>query len=348
MTIEPCKVVRSIAGLPSVGFSDLPVAMQQRIARYRTAAKADNTTRTYAAQFRQFQTWCGRQGLAATLPVPAVLAAAWLTDRADHGASRATIAVACAALKAAHADADVAFEGDDPLLLSTMQGLRRTLIQPQRQVAPLKSDLLAALLTNAGDTDRGIRNAALVASLYAFGFRRSELAGLDYAVLGGGSGVIIVQATTINVMLAKSKNRHATVKHSSIQRDANPLAFAAIERWVKHADIGKGTPFMRRLVAHGGIGGRLTGGCIARIVKNAVLRHLVVTGTPLDQAIEIAATFSGHSGRIGLVVSAKEAGASDSAIASATRHKNLAMVARYGEQADLIQTTPHKLPGVGV
>jgi hypothetical protein len=58
--------------------------------------------------------------------------------------------------------------------------------------------------------------------------------------------------------------------------------------------------------------------------------------------------YSGHSGRVGLVVAAKEAGAADSDIASTTRHKSLQMIKRYGEAAEQRRRAPHRLPGVGL
>jgi hypothetical protein len=48
----------------------------------------------------------------------------------------------------------------------------------------------------------------------------------------------------------------------------------------------------------------------------------------------LAERYSGHSGRVGFVVAAKEAGAADSDIASTTRHRSLQMIKRYGEAAE--------------
>ena len=62
----------------------------------------------------------------------------------------------------------------------------------------------------------------------------------------------------------------------------------------------------------------------------------------------MADRFSGHSGRVGFVVAAKEAGAADSDIAATTRHKSLHMIKRYGETADQRLRVPHRLCGVGL
>jgi site-specific recombinase XerD len=76
--------------------------------------------------------------------------------------------------------------------------------------------------------------------------------------------------------------------------------------------------------------------------------------TLLDRLNEIAPTnaegqrFSGHSLRIGFSVAAAEAGADIRAIASVTRHKSMAMPARYAQKAEQMRTSPHRLKGVGL
>src|SRR5262245_25626577 len=60
-------------------------------------------------------------------------------------------------------------------------------------------------------------------------------------------------------------------------------------------------------------------------------RYYEQTGTDRETARRLANRFSGHSGRVGFVVAAKEAGAADSDIAATTWHKSLEMIKRYGE-----------------
>jgi hypothetical protein len=58
------------------------------------------------------------------------------------------------------------------------------------------------------------------------------------------------------------------------------------------------------------------------------------TGIDGDPAKRLASRFSGHSGRVGFVVAAKEVGAADTDIAATTRHRSLQMIKRYGEAAE--------------
>jgi len=74
----------------------------------------------------------------------------------------------------------------------------------------------------------------------------------------------------------------------------------------------------------------------------------LATGATEAVAERLASGFSGHSGRVGFVVAAKEAGAADTHIAATTRHKSLQMIKRYGEAAEQRKCAPHQLKGVGL
>jgi hypothetical protein len=85
-----------------------------------------------------------------------------------------------------------------------------------------------------------------------------------------------------------------------------------------------------------------------RAVKAAVRRYYLRTGTDAHTAERLAARFSGHSGRVGLIVASKDVGAADSDIAATTRHKSLQMIKRYGEAAEQRLRAPRRLRGVGL
>jgi len=78
------------------------------------------------------------------------------------------------------------------------------------------------------------------------------------------------------------------------------------------------------------------------------VRRYYLSTTDADTAERLAARFSGHSGRVGLIVASKEVGAADSDIAATTRHKSLQMIERYGEAAEQRLRSPHRLRGVGL
>jgi hypothetical protein len=73
---------------------------------------------------------------------------------------------------------------------------------------------------------------------------------------------------------------------------------------------------------------------VNRAIKAAVRRFYLATGTDAEKADRMARRYSGYSGRVGQILSAKEAGANDSDVAATTRHKSLQRPsARVGSQA---------------
>ena len=58
--------------------------------------------------------------------------------------------------------------------------------------------------------------------------------------------------------------------------------------------------------------------------------------------------FTGHSGRVGVVVTAKEKGVADTSIMSLTRHKSTSMIAHYGKKEAKGLLSPLNTEGVGL
>jgi hypothetical protein len=107
-------------------------------------------------------------------------------------------------------------------------------------------------------------------------------------------------------------------------------------------------PLFPRINPRGGTGERITADGVNRAIKAAIRRYYLSTGANDEVAQRLASRFSGHSGRVGFVVAAKEAGAADTDIAATTRHRSMQMIKRYGEAAEQRRRAPHRLPGVGL
>jgi len=99
--------------IPPVAIADPPAEAQQGVRRYQAKAQAANTSRAYAVQLR-FKAWCKREGYSDTPPVAPAIVTRSLLERADAGASRSTLAVALAAIKAGHRAAKQRFDAADP------------------------------------------------------------------------------------------------------------------------------------------------------------------------------------------------------------------------------------------
>jgi hypothetical protein len=159
----------------------------------------------------------------------------------------------------------------------------------------------------------------------------------------------VVQQDRAEVVLLGSKVSPCQAERLVVPLSDNPLAMAAIQRWIDHAPIMTGRALLRPLTRGSGVGAnRLGASSVSPIVKCAMARHFRRMGLSPAAAEAQAASFSGHSGRVGICVTATEAGVPHQHLAALMRHRSLAMARRYAERADRIRCAPHRVPGVGV
>src|SRR4029079_6930365 len=88
--------------------------------------------------------------------------------------------VMLAAVKFVHAAADLPCPSEDPIVRLMLKGMRRRHVRAQKQAAPLTGALLREILSRTDKTLDAVRDAAILALLYVFALRASELVGLDW------------------------------------------------------------------------------------------------------------------------------------------------------------------------
>src|SRR5438045_8181558 len=128
---------------------------------YVRDARAGSTQRAYAAQWQQFATWCGRQGMSA-LPADPRLVAEYLAVRAQAGVAVASINVMLSAVCFMHKTSGLSFARTHPILMLAVDGIRRRHAGLQRQAEPLTGRLLGEVLAQLGEEPADLRDAALL------------------------------------------------------------------------------------------------------------------------------------------------------------------------------------------
>ena len=213
-----------------------------------------------------------------------------------------------------------------------MSGIARAKGTRQRQVAPLRIDMLKAMLAATPEDDLlAIRDRAILLLGFAGGMRRSELAALDVEDLTDVE-------EGLDVLIRRSKtDQEGAGRTIGIPRGRNreTCPVIALQRWIRLAGITEGPLFRAHRSRTDGPGprqqrpegragtARLTPQGIARVVQRAAAR------IGLDPA-----EFAGHSLRAGFATEAAAQGASERAIMRQTGHRSVEMVRRYIRDGD--------------
>ncbi len=248
----------------------------------------------------------------------------------------------------AHLAAELPFDTRDPAIALVLRGAGRVSGQQQRQVAPLRSAMVADILTQLGTSPRDLRDGAVIALGYCFARRRSELAGLDHERLGGGDGWLTSADRTLEIHLTRAKAMTGSeAEVYVVPRTRNHLAANAIGKWITAANVAPGEPLLRRVYKSGRIASaRLDPQSISLILKSRVAEYFERQGLGAAEAARQARNYSGHSLRVGFAVTSVEAGASIVAIQRALGHRTPMMAALYARKAELARLSPHLLEGV--
>lgn len=292
----------------------------ERAKEYARQAKAENTLRAYRSDWTHFEEWCSRQGLA-PLPAAPATVALYITALAEAGRTVSTIRRRLASISAVHQAAGHQSPTQDMQVKTIWAGIRRAKSTAQRQVAPVVTEHLRAIVGALQlDTLAGLRDRALLLVGFIGAFRRSELVGLNVEDL-------TPTAEGFVVTLRRSKTDQegeGETKAIPYGANAETCPARALRAWLDAAGITSG-PVFRAVNRHGQVSARrLSDRAVALIVKRSV------EAVGLD-----ASRFSGHSLRAGFATAAARAGASERDIARVTHHKSDRVLRRYIRDAQV-------------
>jgi site-specific recombinase XerD len=292
---------------------------------YDRRAKAVQTASLYRRLWAAFTRWCQEQDINPETVTPEQVAL-YVTVLARR-LKPSSIAVHIAALAAHWAETGRTSPTENIAVRRRLAGIRRAKGTAPVRKAPLTLDDLDRVLENLGGGNgaKNRRDKALLMLGWAAGLRRSEVAGLDAAPGGSGSGYIRFTEQGLDVILVRGKTDQEGEGHIiaiPLRRGARHLCPVRLLRdWIDYADI-TGGPLFRPIDRMGRIAGtRLRPDSVARMVKDSV------------EAIGLdASLYSGHSLRAGFVTTTANAGASISAMQATTRHRQIGTLFSYVRQ----------------
>lgn len=151
---------------------------------YRAQAKAANTIRAYASDWKQFEGWCDERGVD-PLPARPEAVATYLAALAMDGKTDSTIGRHLAAIGWKHRQEGLVapVQRDERMVIAdTLAGIRREArVRPSARKAAITASELAAMIAAAdGQGTRAIRDRAILALGLAAALRRSELVALEW------------------------------------------------------------------------------------------------------------------------------------------------------------------------
>jgi site-specific recombinase XerD len=295
-----------------------PTALEAAVdaaAEFAEAAKAANTLRAYAADWRHFRVWCESVKCPA-IPAHPGQVAAYLGALAAGGMRTKTIERRATALRFFHERAGYENPCAHPGVQATLQGIRRSLGTAPSKKAALTAGLVAKAIKRIPSDLAGLRDRALLLLGFAAALRRSELVALDVSdVTRHPKGVVIL------LRRSKADQAGAGVK-KAVPHGHKLKAVAALDAWLAAAQLVDGALF--RGVRGGNVKpDRLCDKQVARIVKKRAAQI----------GIDPAAV-SGHSLRSGFITSASDAGAKLAAIAKHAGHAKIDTTLGYVQVAD--------------
>lgn len=286
----------------------------QRIADYAAEGVAENTRRAYRSQADRFAAWAEGRDLEPLAALTDQGLAAYLSERADQGASPATLSQAVAALRQAARQSGTA----DPYgngSQAVLRGIRRSrAAQGARgQVDGLRwreVEQVATLAAAAG-TPVGLRDAALVRVASDALLRVSEVAAVQVADLEAaedGSGRLTVRRSKTD------QEGRGTVLY------LGPPTMQAVRKWQAAGNVAEGALFRRVWGRSNTVGAdALTGRTVRRVLKARA------------EAAGVEGRISGHSARVGSAQDLAAAGAELTELMNAGRWQSPTMPAHYAQ-----------------
>lgn len=317
--VDPAAESLGLFAPPSPEAAGL-AALVDQAADFLRQARAENTRRAYAADWKHFERWCGKSQSPACPAVPQTVALYLTALAATHKV--ATLTRRLSAISQAHRTAGFPSPTEDAGVRRLMAGIRRSRGTAAIAKRPLLVPDLQALLAALPDNLLGLRDRSLLLLGFSGAFRRSELVALNAEdVLETGDGLVLT--------LRRSKvDQDAAGRPVAIPRgrEAATCPVQALTRWREAAGIAAGPLFLRvnrhsQILPH-----RLSGAAVALVIK----RYAAAAGYDPTE-------FAGHSLRAGLATAAAIAGKSERAIMNQTGHKSTATLRRYIRDANLFR-----------
>ena len=275
-------------------------------------SKAQNTLRAYQADFRDFTNFCNQNGFKEMPTEPKILSL-YLTHLSATS-KYSTLKRRIASIGVLHKMRGHYLDTKHPIIIENLMGIKRKNGVNQKGKKPLLINDLKLLINvihqYQKNTEKLLRDKAVLLIGFAGGFRRSELVQIEYEDLD-----FVSEGLKIFIKRSKTdQSGEGSTKGIPYFDNQNYCPVIALKEWLKHSNIKIGKIF------------NVSDKTVALIIK----KYSNLAGLDSNK-------YSGHSLRSGFATSAAEAGAEERSIMAMTGHKSTEMVRRYIKEANLFK-----------
>ena len=275
-------------------------------------SKARNTVRAYESDFKDFSSFCVKNGLKA-LPTEPKILSLYLTYLSKKN-KFSTLKRRIASIKVVHKIKGHYLDSKHPIIMENLLGIKRINGSYQISKKPLLINdlklILKALDIKEKKEYKRIRNKTLILVGFSGGFRRSELIDLrieDLEFVSEGVKIFIKRSKT-------DQSGEGSLKAIPYFDNEEYCPVKNLKKWIDYKKIQNGKIF------------EIADKSVGLIIKKYALH------AGLDPS-----KYGGHSLRSGFATSAADAGAEERNIMAMTGHKTTQMVRRYINEANLFK-----------
>ena len=288
-------------------------------------SKANNTIRAYRSDFKDFGTFCVKNGLK-SLPSEPKIVSLYLTQMSIKDAKMSTLRRRLVSIGMIHKLKGHYLDTKHPVIIENLMGISRKKGNYQRGKKPILINQLKAIINvidnGKNEEIKKVRDKTIILIGFAGGFRRAELVAIDYEDLEFVS-------EGVKIIIRRSKTDQfgeGMIKGLPYFSNQTYCPVLHLKKWLELSNIKSGAIFRKLNKGFSLNDNRLTDQTVALLLKN----YLALAGIENKN-------YSGHSLRSGFATATAESGADERSIMAMTGHKTTQMVRRYIKEANLFK-----------
>jgi len=275
-------------------------------------SKSANTLRAYQSDYRDFSSFCIKNGFS-SLPTDPKVLALYLTHL-SKSSRFSTLKRRIASISIIHKMKGHYIDTKHPLIIENLLGIKRVKGSNQKGKKPILINDLKKIIKAVNQSNeqyiRKLRDKTIILIGFSGGFRRSELISIEYDDIE-----FVSEGVKIYIKRSKTdQSGEGMLKAIPYFQNEEYCPVKSLNLWITQGNLKKGKIF------------DISDKSVALIIK----KYTNLAG--LDSK-----KYSGHSLRSGFATSTAESGAEERNIMAMTGHKSTQMVRRYIKEANLFK-----------